>query len=79
MRFHGKSPIIKYCQNILNSCFSSSLASAFDSFNQTKDSNAIEIRIEESLKIQLGDCIYFVNVILKNEKELTVNRNCVIA
>ena len=60
--------MLKYRQNSLNSCFFSSLASAFDSINQTKAANAIPKRIEESLTSQVGNRIYCTNGILKKLK-----------
>ena len=47
MKFHSKPPILKYCQNSLNICCLSSLASAFDSINQTKAVNSIAMSIEK--------------------------------
>ena len=60
--------MLKYCQNSLNGCCFSSLASDFDSINQIKAVNAISISIEELFKIQVGNHNYFANAILKNEK-----------
>ena len=40
-KFQNYSPIIKYCQNSLNSYFFVSLESAFSSINLNKDANAI--------------------------------------
>ena len=78
MKFHSKSPMLKYRQKSLNSCCFSSLASAFGSINQTKSSNDISTRKEESLMSHVGNRIYFANSILKNQKELKLNRNCII-
>ena len=50
-------------------CFIS-LASAFVSIKQIKAANAIKLRIEESLKIKVGNLIYFANAILKNENKI---------
>ena len=69
-KFHSKSPMLKYCQNSLNSCCFGSLASSFDSINQTKANIAISIRIEEPLKSQVGNCIDFSNYISKNKKRV---------
>ena len=44
--------------------------SAFASIKKTKFSNAIPLRIEESLKSEVGNRIYFANAILKNEIKL---------
>ena len=68
MNFHSKAPMLKYCKKSLNSCCFSSLESAFYIINHTKAANYVAIYIEESLKIQVGNCIDFVNAILKNEK-----------
>ena len=70
MKFRSKSLMLKYRQKSLNSCCFSSLESSFDSINQNKDSNAIVIRIEESLKSQVGNQNDFANAILKNEKRV---------
>ena len=79
MKFHNAAPMLKYSQNSLNSCCFSSLASSFYSINQTKADNNIAIRVEESLKNQLGDRIDFANAILENKKEIKVNRYFIIA
>ena len=47
MKFHSKAPIPKYHKNSLNSCCFSSLASEFDSINQTKAVNSIAMSIEK--------------------------------
>ena len=60
--------MLNYRKESLNSCCLSSLVSVFDSINQTKDKNSITMRIEESLKSEVGNCIDFANAILKNEK-----------
>ena len=46
MNFCSKAPMLKYRQNSSNSCCFSSLASAFDSINQTKSATSISMRIE---------------------------------
>ena len=79
MRFHSIAPMLKYRQNLLNSWCFSNLASVFNCTNQTKEDNAIEICIEESLKNQVGNSIDFANAMLKNKKNLKVNRNYIIA
>ena len=53
IKFHNKTPMLKYRQNSLNSCCYISLKSYFDSINQTKAVNAIEMHIEESLTSQV--------------------------
>ena len=68
--FQNDAPILKYCQKSLNSCCLGNLSSAFDSINETKSDNFIVIRIEKSLKIQVGNRIGFANAILKNEKRV---------
>ena len=68
MKFHSKAPMLKYRHNSLNSCYLSSLESAFDSINQNKAKKFIAICVEESLKSKVGNRIYFANAILKNEK-----------
>ena len=52
----------------MNSCCFSSLASAFASINHSAAANAISMRIEESLKSEVGNRIDFANDILKNKK-----------
>ena len=66
--FNNDAPILKYCQKSLNSCCFSSLASDFVSIKQIKATNAISSRIEESLKSEVGNHIYFASAILKNKK-----------
>ena len=66
--FHKDAPILSYCQKSLNSCCFSSLASAFASINKFKATDAISIRIKESLKSEVGDCIDFANEIMLNRK-----------
>ena len=67
-RFHNDAPMLNYCQKSFNICCFSSLESVFDSIEQTKAFNDVSLRIEESLKIEVGRCIYFANAIKKNEK-----------
>ena len=67
-KFRNDAPILKYCQKSLNSCCFSILASDFDSINHKDAANAISLRIKESLKIEVGNRIYFANDILKNKK-----------
>ena len=66
-KFQNDAPILKYCQKTLNSCCFSSLASAFDSINHFNTTKAISMRIEESLKSEVGNRIDFTNDILKNK------------
>ena len=66
--FHKDAPILRYCQKTLNSCCFGSLASAFASNNHSKASNAISIRIKESLKSKVGNRIDFSNEIMLNRK-----------
>ena len=68
LKFRSKAPMLKYRQNSLNSCCFGSLASTFDSINQTKFVNAISMRTEESLTSQVGNRIYFANAIFKTKK-----------
>ena len=68
MKFHSKASMLKYCQKSLNRCCFSSSESSFYSINQNKSANAIVMRIEESLTIQVGNRIDFTNTILKNKK-----------
>ena len=58
-KFRIDAPIIKYCKKSSNSCCFSSLASSFASINHYNAANDISIRIEESLKIEVGNCIDF--------------------
>ena len=67
-KFQNDASILKYCQKILNSCCFRSLASAFANFNHNTADNAISMRIEESLKSEVGNFIDFANDILKNMK-----------
>ena len=67
-KFHNDAPILKYCQKSFNSFCFSSLAPSFVSIEQIKASDAISLRVEESLKNKVGDRIDFANAILKNEK-----------
>ena len=60
-KFHNDAQILKYCQKSFNSCFLSSLASAFVSIKKIKAANDISLRIEESLKSKVGNCIDFAN------------------
>ena len=60
-KFQKDAPIIRYCQKTLNSCCFSSLASAFAGIKHFKAENAISIRIKESLKSEVGNCIHFAN------------------
>ena len=46
MKFHIDALMLKYCQITSNTFCFSSLASAFDSINQTKAANSISMRIE---------------------------------
>ena len=59
---------LKYCQKTLNSCCFSSSASAFASINHFNAANDISMRIEESLKSEVGNCIDFANYIMTNNK-----------
>ena len=70
INFHSKALMFKYRQNLFNSCCFISFVSAFDSINQSKVYNDIEIHIEESLKSQVGNHIYFENAILENPKRV---------
>ena len=77
--FHSNAPILKYCQKLFNICCLISLASDFSSIKQTKSANAISLRIEESLKIKVGNRIDSANTILKNEKNTKANQECIIS
>ena len=59
--FHKDAPILSYCQKTLNSFCISGLASDFASIKQFKTTNAISIRIKESLKSEVGNRIHFAN------------------
>ena len=54
---------------VMNICCFSSLASAFASIKQIKATNAISLRIEESLEIEVCNRIDFENAILKNKNK----------
>ena len=69
-KFHNDAPILKYCQKSLNRCCFSSLASDFVSIKQIKNTNAISLRTEESLKSKMGNRIDVENAILRNEKKI---------
>ena len=60
-KFHNDDPMLKYHQKLLNSYCSSSLESDFASIEQTKASNAISLRTEESLNSEVGNRIDFSN------------------
>ena len=79
IKFHSKAPMLKYLHESLSSCCFSSLATFFDSIDQTKAGNSIVIRIEESLNSEVVNFIDLANDILKNEKILEVNRKCITA
>ena len=68
-KFRINAPILNYCQKTLNSCFYSSLASAFASINHFNAANDISMRIEESLNSEVGNLIDFANDILKKNKK----------
>ena len=59
IKFHNDAPMLKCCQKSLNRCFLSISAPAFASIEQTKATNVISLRIEESLKSKLGNRIDF--------------------
>ena len=77
-KFLNADPILKYCHQSLNSYCFSSLASTFDSINHNNDANAISMRIEQSLKSEVGNRIFFANGILRKIKEMKVNLGCII-
>ena len=79
IKFHSNAPMLKYCQKSLNSCFFRSLESSFSSIKQTKSENAILLRLEESLKREVGNRIDFPNATLKNKKTFKANKECIIA
>ena len=54
-------------------------SSAFASINQNKSANAILLHIKQSLESEVGNCIDFTNAILKNEKKLKADQECIIA
>ena len=62
--------MLKYCHKSLNTCCFSSLASEFVSIKKTKAANDISLRIEEYLKIKVGNHIDFANDILINENKI---------
>ena len=68
IKFHSKAQMLRYCQKLLNSCYLSSLATTFAIIKQTKDFNAILMRIEESLKSEVGNSIDVAKSILKIER-----------
>ena len=59
--FHKYTPTLSYCQKTLYCCCFSSLAPVFASNKHFKAANAISIRIKESLKSEVGNCIDFEN------------------
>ena len=59
-KFHNDAPMLKYRQKSLKSCCFGSSDSTFVSSKQTKADNAISLRIEESLKSKMGNCVDFV-------------------
>ena len=64
--------MLKYCQNLSNSCCFSSLVSAFETINQTKAENKISRRKEESLtsKVSFSNRIDFANYVLKKQRRV---------
>ena len=66
-KFHNDTSMLKYFQKSLNIYCFSSLESAFDSIKQTNADNAIALRIEESLRSKVGNCIDVANNNFKNE------------
>ena len=73
--FHKYAPILGYCQKTLNSCWFSSLVSAFASNKNFKASNAIYIRIKESLKSEVRNRIHYANNnMLNNQRNKGENR-----
>ena len=78
-KFHNDSPMLKYHQKPLNSCCFSSLASSFASIEQTETTNAILLRIEESLNRKVVNFIDSANAVFKTEKKLQANQECIIA
>ena len=79
LKFQSKALMLKYYQESLNSCYLGSLDSYSDIINKTKADNYIAMRIEESLKIKVGNRIDLENYILINKKYLKVNRRCIIS
>ena len=71
---------LNICQNTLNSCCFSSLASSFESVDKIKAANSISKPIEESSKSQVSfrNRIDIANAVLKTKKLLKVNRNYII-
>ena len=65
-------------QKLLNICCFSGLESASASINQKKASDAIALRIEESLESEVVNRFFFSNAILKNEKKKKVTQKCII-
>ena len=78
-KFHNNAPILKHRHKLLNICCFISLTLSFDSNKQTKADNDISLHIEESLKSKMGNHIDFANAILKNEKNLKANQECIIS
>ena len=70
IKFKNYAPMLNYCQKSLKICCFGGLLSDFASIKQTKTANVISLRIEESLKIKVGDCIDFAHYILKNKQKL---------
>ena len=66
--FHKDAPTLKFCQKSLNSCYFSSLASAFDSIEHIQAANAISSRINESLTSEVSNRIHFAYEIMQNKK-----------
>ena len=69
IKFYSKALMLNYCQNLLNSCCFIISESAFAIIKQTKAANDIAMRIEESLKSEVFNHIYFANAILKNKSK----------
>ena len=78
-KFYNDATILKYCQKLLNSFFSSILASDFVNIKQTKADNAISLRKEESLKSEVSNHIDFANAILNHENKIKREPKCITA
>ena len=73
-KFQNDAPILKYCQKSFNRFCFSSLDSAFVIIKHIKAATAISLRVEDSLKSKVGNCIDFPNAILKNENTFKANQ-----
>ena len=80
VQFYPEAPLLKYHQNISNSCCLSRLASSFHCIGENRVVPAHINRIEESLTIQkkyYKNRIHFANAIMKNRRKIKGEQNLI--